>query len=303
MIVVTGASGFIGTNLSLALKNTSLIAVDIRTSNRVKVDYIHKDNLLSFLNDNVEEVECIYHLGGDTSTTSTDYNWIMSNNTEYTRSLWLWCTEFQKPFLYASSAATYGDGSRGYDDKVNPSIYTPLNLYACSKHIFDIWALQQKTAPPKWIGVKYFNVYGPYEDHKGPMASMAYLWFQQVKNDGEARLFRSYKPDVTDGEQKRDFVYISDVVDATVYLMNNNVKNGLYNIGTGQARTFSDFARAMFAAMSSTPNLRFIDMPDNLVNQYQYFTEADISKLRYSGYDKPFLSVEEGTKEYVKYLK
>jgi ADP-L-glycero-D-manno-heptose 6-epimerase len=321
MIVITGANGFIGANLlgqvhgqagdvvavddypSIADQTAATTAPAEARYFQVADAYVDKGQLLAFLADRAADIEAIYHLGACSDTTVTDRDWIMANNLEYTRQLWQWCTESQKPFVYASSAATYGDGIHGYDDEVNPRRYKPMNLYGESKHLFDLWALKQKDTPPRWGGVKYFNVYGPREEHKARMASMAYHWFKQIRKSGEARLFESYRPNIAHGDQQRDFIFVVDAVDATMHLMKTTpstaAPNGLYNVGTGAARTFADLADAMFAAMDRPANLRFIPMPQDLRDQYQYFTQATVAKLRRSGFDRPFLTVEEGTAQYV----
>lgn len=325
MIVVTGANGFIGANLVCGLNRRNgkgVVGVDrypsIRNRNgsvdvphstrypeAASAFYLDLDHLANWLTSDGSAVDALVHLGACSDTTETDRDFIMSNNFDYTRGLWRWCTEHQKPFIYASSAATYGDGSRGYDDQIDPSCFGPMNLYGQSKHRFDLWALRQTEAPPRWAGVKYFNVYGPRESHKRRMASMAHHWFNQVRQTGEARLFESHRPGTAHGEQNRDFVYVGDAVDATLHLLNTPVSaarpNGLYNVGTGQARTFVDLARAVFAALGREPKLVFIPMPDDLRNQYQYFTQAKVTKLRRAGFTRPFLSIDQGVCRFVEH--
>lgn len=309
MLIVTGANGFIGSNLVLALRARSvgpIVAVDepgeLRYFGQDDIHrFVGKDELWSYLEHEGSPVTGVYHLGATSSTTVTDRDYVLKNNTEYSRRLWQWCAAQQVPMVYASTAATYGDGSRGYDDQADPRDLAPLNLYGESKHLFDLWALEQSgdDAPPRWAGVKYFNVYGPREAHKGPQASMGYHWFNQVRDTGEAKLFKSYRDGYADGEQQRDFVYVGDAVDATIHLMEGEaVTSGLYNVGTGQARTFADLARAVFLAMDREPKLRYIEMPESLRPQYQYFTEAKIAKLQASGFDRPLRSVEEGMLSY-----
>ena len=310
MIAVTGANGFIGTNLVIALNRAGredVVAVDRfdppRYPDAVAVaERVDQDDFVSWLDSRAGDIEVIYHLGAFSSTSVTDREAVLANNVEYSKALWKWCVGQSVPFVYASSAGTYGDGSKGFDDEAAPSIYEPLSLYAESKQIFDLWALRQESTPPRWAGVKYFNVYGPYEAHKKQQASMGYHWFNQVRDTGEARLFKSYREGVADGEQWRDFIYVGDAVDATIHLLTAPaVANGLYNVGTGQARPFVDLARAVFAAMDKPPRLNFIDMPENLRGQYQYFTQAAVAKLRRSGFDRPFLTVEQGMQRYVEH--
>lgn len=315
MLIVTGANGFIGTNLVRALNaagHEDVVAVDRfdpprYTDAMTVAERVDMDDLPGWLDGQGGRVDGIYHLGACSDTTVTDRDYVMRVNFDYTRMLWEWCTAHTVPLVYASSAATYGDGSRGFDDEAPPEQYQPMNLYGESKHRFDLWALEQTQTPPRWAGVKYFNVYGPYEEHKGRMASMGYHWFNQVRDTGEARLFKSYREGYADGEQRRDFIYVKDAVDATIHLMTappGSVANGLYNIGTGQARPFADLARAVFAAMGPSggePNLVFIDMPQDLRNQYQYFTQATTNKLRAAGFSRPFLTVEQGMADYVQH--
>ncbi len=325
MWIVTGANGFIGTNLVRALNDAGrgeVVAVDRfdppRYTDAMDVaERVDMDDLRAWLDGDADAVDGIYHLGACSDTTVTDRDYVMRVNFEYSQMLWDWCTEHGRPLVYASSAATYGDGSNGFDDQADPEQYTPMNLYGESKHRFDLWALERADAghaPPRWAGVKYFNVYGPFEQHKGRMASMGYHWFNQVRDTGEARLFKSYREGYADGEQRRDFIYVKDAVDATVHLMTAppeppeppepsaaGVANGLYNIGTGEARTFADLARAVFAAMGREPKLVMIDMPEDLRGQYQYFTQATTAKLRAAGFTRPFMTVEQGMADYVRH--
>ena len=308
MFVVTGANGFIGSNLTLALRdrqNQPVAVVDDFSSVRYPDAIgdgprIAIEALPDWLDAHADQIQGLYHLGACSDTTVTDHDYVMRVNFEYTRTLWNHCVNHRTPFVYASSAATYGDGSQGYDDTVDPARYQPLNLYGQSKHRFDLWALQQTLTPPRWAGVKYFNVYGPHEDHKGRMASMAYHWFDQIRETGQAKLFKSYKPGYDHGQQQRDFIYVRDAVDATIHLMTAlDVNPGLYNIGTGQARCFADLATAVFTALKREPELCFIDMPDDLREQYQYFTQATVDKLRAAGFIQPMHSLEQGVEAYV----
>ena len=327
MIVVTGANGFIGSNVVARLNECGqghVVAVDrfeairsqgcaaaafegIRYLDRMNVEHcLDMDDLPNWLIRNQDAAEAVLHIGACSDTTQTDRDYMMANNLEYTRTLWQWCTEAHKPFVYASSAATYGDGALGYDDQVDQVCYRPMNLYGESKHLFDLWALEQDRTPPRWAGLKYFNVYGPNEFHKQRMASMAYHWFNQIRTTGEARLFESYRPDIAHGDQQRDFIYVADAVKATLHLLATPASvaapNGLYNVGTGTARTFADLARAVFAALELEPRLIFIPMPEDLRDQYQYFTQAQVAKLRTAGFADPFKSIEQGVEQYVRTL-
>jgi len=247
----------------------------------------------------VDEVEAIIHLGACSATTEKDADYLFQNNTRYTETLADWCIHNDIRFVYASSAATYGDGSLGYSDAdaVTPTL-KPLNMYGYSKHLFDLWALQRGWLN-KIVGLKYFNVFGPNEDHKGSMRSVVNIAYQQILKTGEVQLFKSDRPDYKDGEQMRDFVYVKDAVDVTLWFVDHPNANGLFNCGTGKARTWVDLASATFRAMGREPNIRFIDMPDHLKGKYQYFTQADAAKLRAAGYTKPFTTLEDAVKDYV----
>ncbi len=312
MLVVTGANGFIGSNLVAALRRRGDEPVAV-VDHFEAVRYpdalgdgprIAVNDLPAWLDAAGDRVRGVYHLGAFSSTSVTDRPAVIANNVTYSQTLWRWCADAGVPFVYASSAGTYGDGSKGFDDEADPSTYQPLSLYAESKQMVDLWALLQTHAPPRWAGVKYFNVYGPNEAHKGTQASMAYHWFKQVRDTGEARLFKSYKDGFADGGQQRDFLYVQDAVDATVHLMTApGVDNGLYNVGTGRPRTFADLARAVFAALDQPPKLTFIEMPQNLRAQYQYYTRATVDKLQRSGFTQPMHTLEQGVSAYVEQLR
>jgi ADP-L-glycero-D-manno-heptose 6-epimerase len=319
MIVVTGAAGFIGSNVVAALNargRPDIVAVDSFRHTAKDTRYLHalrihgtvdKDHLGRWLDEEGATVEAIIHQGACSDTTLRDRDYVIAVNTDYTRMLWQWCTRAGKPFVYASSAATYGDGLQGYDDRADPRTLKPLNLYGESKQLFDLWALEQGHTPPRWAGLKYFNVYGPREAHKGRMASVAFHAYQQIRESGRVTLFQSYKKEYADGGQRRDFVYVGDAVEATLHLLETPVSaqapNGLYNVGTGQARTFADLARAVFAALGRDPVIEYIPMPEDLRDRYQYFTQARIDKLRRSGFTRPFRPIEEGVRNYVAYLR
>ncbi|MFH1370104.1 MAG: ADP-glyceromanno-heptose 6-epimerase [Planctomycetota bacterium] len=317
MIIVTGGAGFIGSALVAELNKRGVddilvvdrLACDQRWKNLVNLrfaDYIDKDDFLDMVAEDVLpfSVEAVFHLGACSSTTETDVSFLMENNYEYTKQLAQWAADENIRFIYTSSAATYGDGSQGFsDDEAKLETLKPLNPYGYSKQIFDLWA-KRNGLFKKIVGLKYFNVFGPNEYHKGEMRSFALKAFEQINATGKVRLFKSHRPDYKDGEQKRDFLYVKDAVDMTLFFLDNPKTAGIYNLGAGTARTWNDLAKAVFAAMGRAPNIEYIDMPDSVRNQYQYFTEADISKLRTAGYKASITSLEDAVKDYVQnYLK
>ncbi len=320
MTVVTGAAGFIGRNTVAELNRrgqANLLLVDElgtdeKWKNLVGLQYEDLIQPAEFL-DRIHgigsaalpEIDGIVHLGACSATTERDADYLLRNNYAYTRSLCEWSQEHGARFVYASSAATYGDGSLGYDDADNstPSL-RPLNMYGYSKHLFDLWALRGGlfTKPENPIaGLKYFNVYGPYEGHKGDMRSVVHKSFGQVGADGKGKvkLFKSHRPDYKDGEQMRDFVYVKDAVDVTLFMLDQKQIGGLFNCGTGIARTWRDLVTAVYSAMGHNPQIDYIDMPEHLQGKYQYFTEATTDKLRAAGYTKPFTTLEDGIRDYV----
>ena len=308
MIAVTGAAGFIGSNLAhrLAGEGLELLLVDHpltpeKAENGVGLEafrFLDHEQFLAALGTEITRLDGVFHLGACSSTTETDWAYLARNNVGYTRRLWEWCAAAGCPFLYASSAATYGDGAEGFDDRTPPTELKPLNLYAKSKNDFDIWALAVvaagRPAPPAWAGVKFFNVYGPRERHKGKMASVVRQAHRQIRETGEVRLFRSTDPAYPDGGQVRDFVFVGDCVDHLLWLWKNRPAGGLYNSGTGTPRTFLDLTRAVFAALDREPVIRFTDMPAELAGRYQNYTRAEMSKLRAAGYTRPPSSLEDG---------
>ena len=310
--IVTGASGFIGSNLVAALNErgeSDILAVDeLGTDEKWKnlvglewTDYWEKDDFLFALrNDSLGKVDAVFHLGANSSTTEKNASHLVENNYRFTRELCEWCLHHDIRFIYASSAATYGDGSLGYSDSddVTPTL-KPLNMYGWSKQMFDLWAMRHNLFD-RIAGLKYFNVYGPREDHKGDMRSVINKAYHQILETGEVKLFKSYRPEYKDGEQARDFVFVKDTVAATLFFNDNRNVNGLFNCGTGKARTWNDLVKAVFAAMHLPPKITYIDMPETLRGKYQYRTEADVTKLREAGFEKPFASLEDGVADYVK---
>ena len=313
MIVITGALGFIGSCLVKKLNDEGyirdLMVVDDfykdykepNLKNKFILEWIHLDIFLEIVNKMPSKIDFIFHLGARTDTSEQNKAIFDKLNLNYSKALWNFCTEYQVPLIYASSAATYGAGEHGFKDdhKIVPKL-KPLNQYGESKNDFDKWVLKQKKTPPYWAGVKFFNVYGPNEYQKERMASVIYHTVAQIKATGEMKLFRSHKKGIKDGEQKRDFIYVKDVVDVLYYLYKQQKNSGLYNLGTGKARSFLDLATLTFKAMGLEPKISFIDIPEDIRENYQYFTEADMSKLKKTGYDKPFHSLEEGIEDYVK---
>jgi len=312
MIIVTGAAGFIGSYLikKLNAENfNAIIAVDafdnseknknlegLRIQERVELS-----QLMTWIDQHHELVEFIFHIGAISSTTEFDRQKLDRFNTQYTKDVWTKCIQYQIPLVYASSAATYGLGEIGYDDdETSISKLKPLNPYGQSKQDFDVWALQQPEKPFFWAGLKFFNVYGPHENHKGQQASVVWHAFHQIKKSGKMKLFRSHNPDYKDGEQMRDFVYVKDVVDVCYFLMHNRKNSGIYNLGSGKARTFLDLVKAVFKAMNKPETIEYIDTPVDIRDKYQYFTEAKMEKFKSIGYDKPFHTLEEGTTDYIR---
>jgi len=312
LIIVTGAAGFIGRNAVAELNrrgHDQLLLVDELGSdekwhNLVGLrfeDIISPGAFLQAVKTGTapQAAACI-HLGACSATTERNADYLLENNYRYTRTLCEWCLRQNVRFVYASSAATYGDGAIGYSDEdaVTPKLH-PLNMYGHSKHLFDLWALRSGLLD-RIVGLKYFNVFGPYEDHKGSMRSLVQKAYHQIQKSGYIELFKSYQPDYRDGEQKRDFIYVKDAVSVTLHFALEDLKTGgLFNCGTGVARTWIDLARALFTAMGAKADIRFIEMPEILRGKYQYFTQADAGKLRRSGYKKPFITLEDGVRDYV----
>ncbi len=311
MIVVTGALGFIGSCLVSKLNSDGhevLLAVDDfykdkknpNLEDKQVREWVHRDIFLNFLQTSWSNIDFIFHLGARTDTAEKSKEIFDRLNLNYSKEIWKICAEKEIPLVYASSAATYGIGDKGFkDDHEIIKKLKPLNPYGDSKNDFDIWALSQKSSPPFWAGLKFFNVYGPNEYHKKRMASVIFHTYNQIRKTGEMKLFRSHRKDYKDGEQSRDFVYVKDVVDVCAWLMDKKPENGLYNLGTGKARTFYDLAANTFKAFGKKENISFIDTPEDIRGTYQYFTEADMSKLKKAGYTKKMHTLEEGIEDYV----
>ncbi len=311
MILITGAAGFIGSNLVARLNRDDyrdIILVDdfsredknINLEGKTFSGRIHRDSFLSWLRDNHRLAQFVFHLGARTDSADLRKELFDRLNLDYSKKLWSLCTEFGLPLLYASTAATYGMGEHGFsDDHRLPQLLKPLNPYGESKNEFDKWVLAQEKKPFFWTGLKFFNVYGPNEYHKGRMASVVFHAYNQIKDTGMLKLYRSHNPACHDGEQKRDFIYVNDVVDVMCYMMHHRNNSGIFNLGTGRARTFIDLARNTFRAMKRKENIEYTDTPADIRGGYQYFTEAVMDKLRQTGYTGSFTPLEEGVEDYV----
>jgi ADP-L-glycero-D-manno-heptose 6-epimerase len=312
MIIVTGAAGFIGSCLTghlntLGFKNIVIVddfSREDKIPNLVGKFFTHKierDGFFDWLTTENPPIAYVFHLGARTDTTEFDYAVHEKLNVVFSKNIWKYCTEKQIPLVYASSAATYGAGELGYEDTHSiVDQLQPLNAYGISKNEFDKWAIVQREMPPAWFGLKFFNVYGPNEFHKGRMASVIFHSVNQIRTNGLVKLFKSHRPDFKDGQQLRDFIYVKDLLNVAVWLMENQPTSGLYNLGTGIARSFEDLVKATFAAMDLIPNIEFIDMPEDIREKYQYFTEANMSKLKATGYPEAFYSLEDGVADYVR---
>lgn len=314
MIIVTGGAGFIGSCVVRMLNDrgiSDIVIVDnialtdkwMNLRNKKYIEYINRSEFLSRLEDFSGKISHVIHMGACSSTTERDFDFLYKNNFEYTEALWKFCARNDASFIYASSAATYGDGSNGFDDKSDIKLLRPLNGYGYSKQLFDLWAEKElaggNKAPKQHVGLKFFNVYGPNEYFKGSMASVIFHTFNDVMKTGEKGLFKSYRPDYKDGGQLRDFVYVKDLCKVIEFMIDNPSVSGLFNLGTGKARSFYDLALATFNAMGREPKIKFIDMPENLREKYQYYTQAEMKKLREAGYAEPFYSLEDGARDYV----
>jgi ADP-L-glycero-D-manno-heptose 6-epimerase len=313
MIVVTGGAGFIGSAVVWKLNRMGIDKIIIvdelgkddkwkNLNGLVYEDFLHKNDFMGLiLQRSVPfKVTSIIHLGACSATTEKDADFLMDNNVHYSQELAKFCLEKGARFIYASSAATYGDGTNGYDDnETSLSNLRPLNMYGYSKHLFDLW-IKRNGLMNKVVGLKYFNVYGPNEYHKGDMRSVVHKAFEQVRDTGKVKLFKSYKPGYKDGEQKRDFVYVKDAVDITLHFLEHQDENGIFNVGTGKAQTWVELISTVFDAIGKPVNIEFVEMPESIRDKYQYFTEANLKKLNSIGYTKPAMSVREGVTDYVK---
>lgn len=318
MIIVTGGAGFIGSNLVAGLEEhgcRDIVICDVlgdgdkwrNIAKREIRDIVHPDRLMDYLQTHAGDIEAIFHMGAISSTTEKDADLIIDTNFVLTRRIWKWCGNNNVRLIYASSAATYGDGAQGFKDDSSTgalSALRPLNPYGWSKHVFDrrlarVMEEKIETMPPQWAGLKFFNVYGPNEYHKGEQMSVICKLYPQVMAGAAARLFKSNHPDYEDGGQLRDFVWVGDCVSVMLWLYDNKDVCGLFNVGTGKARSFKDLAEATFKAAGKAPKIHYFDMPENLSRKYQNYTQADVSKLRAAGYQKPFTELEEGTRVYV----
>ncbi|MDD5570436.1 MAG: ADP-glyceromanno-heptose 6-epimerase, partial [Bacteroidales bacterium] len=312
MVIITGAAGFIGSCLVGKLNSEGIkdiVVVDDFTDESKEKNLedkffagrVDRKIFFDWAEDKIEEIDFIFHIGARTDTTEFNKDIFDELNLNYSKKIWALCAGNNIPLIYASSAATYGLGSLGYDD--NHEIIQklkPLNPYGESKNEFDKWALKQNKKPDFWIGLKFFNVYGPNEYHKGRMASVVFHSFNQIIETGKVKLFKSHNPAFEDGKQLRDFIYVKDVLDVCYFLMQQKEHSGIYNLGTGKARTFLDLTNAVFKAMNKKPEIVFIDTPEDIREKYQYFTEAKMNKLFSIGYKKPFANLEDGIADYIK---
>jgi ADP-L-glycero-D-manno-heptose 6-epimerase len=317
MIVVTGGAGFIGSNVVAALGEVGADPVSVvdrlgrgekwRNLRRHEIDeLVDPSGLDDFLQRRVGDIDLVVHMGAVSATTEKDADLIVESNLRLSQKIWTWCARHEVPLIYASSAATYGDGSEGFSDDADPTALArlkPMNAYGWSKHAFDRWVIRATSGsgpiPPQWVGLKLFNVYGPNEYHKGAMRSMVAKAYPAAVAGTPTTLFRSHHPDYPDGGQKRDFVYVKDCVDVILWLMGHREVNGLFNVGTGRAQTWLELMGALYAATGKELAVEWEDIPDEIRDRYQYFTQADMGRLRAAGYDRPFQSVEEGVADYV----
>jgi ADP-L-glycero-D-manno-heptose 6-epimerase len=301
MIVVTGGNGFIGSNLVKELERRGYIGIIVLDTKNETLQ-----SIFEWLVTHNKEIDCVFHLGAITDTTVMDRNLFDEFNVGASLFIWNLCTEYKIPLIYASSAATYGDGEEGFDDEHDILNLKPLNPYGWSKQQFDVWAETQEKQPPQWYGLKFFNVYGYGEEHKGKMASVVLQLYHQIQfcsGPAKIQLFASHRKDYSHGEQLRDFIYVDDVVDICIWLYENKPLSGIYNVGTGKARSFNDLAKSVFKSLGEKEKISYIDTPIKIRDKYQYFTEAKMNKLRGAGYNKEFIELEDGVEKYIKKLK
>lgn len=309
-VIVTGGAGFIGSCIVRELNDMGIQDITIVDNvastekwrnlvNKEYTEYINKKDFLARLSEFGHKTSHVIHMGACSDTMQQNFDYLYQNNFEYTKILWEFCTKQKISFLYASSAATYGDGGVGFDDQTDISKLRPLNGYGYSKQLFDLWAERQTQRPAQYAGFKFFNVYGPNEYHKGSMASVVFHGYHSIKQSGVIKLFKSYQKPYKNGGQLRDFIYVKDICSVIRFMMENPAINGLFNLGTGRARTFESLGKAVFSALGLSANIEYIDMPENLRPKYQYFTEAAMDKLRNVGYTRPFYSLEDGVSDYV----
>jgi len=311
MIIITGAAGFIGSNLLQKLNEegfTDLVLVDDFSRKEKERNYlgkkytelVNREDFIPWLRENQRFAEFVFHLGARTDTTEFDKKVFDKLNLNYSKAVWNTCAEFGIPLVYASSAATYGAGEQGYSDSHETiPLLKPLNPYGESKNDFDNWVLKQEKTPSFWAGLKFFNVYGPDENHKGRMASVVYHAFKQIRETGKMKMFRSHNPDYRDGEQLRDFIYVKDVVEIMYFFLHNRKKSGIYNTGTGKAETFLELVNQTFMAMGISPVIEFVDTPADIRDKYQYFTQAEMKKLRDAGFQSSIRSLAQGVPDYI----
>lgn len=320
MILVTGGAGFIGSNLVAGLEKAGADAIVVcdrlgsdekwrNIAKRDLADLIPPEDIAAFIEGAGSRIDAVFHLGAISATTETDADYIIDNNFRLSRTLWELCTRYRIPLIYASSAATYGDGSAGFDDDGSRralSRLQPLNAYGWSKHLFDRWVMRmvkgggETLSPPQWAGLKFFNIYGPNEYHKGGQISVALKNFREISESGTAILFKSHNPDYPDGGQRRDFVWVGDCVDVMLWLIGNPSVNGLFNLGTGKARSFAELAGAVFAVLGREADIHYVPTPPAIRETYQYFTEARMARLRQAGYTAPVTGLEDGVGRYVR---
>ena len=306
MIIITGASGFIGKATALFFAENfffSICLVDFLKPNHKKLqgsNFVHTDDLFDFIDLKKDQISFVIHLGAITDTTEKDLELLEKYNLSYSKSVWEKCVNYSIPLIYASSAATYGNGNMGFsDDHQKVNLFKPLNFYAKSKHDFDKYVLAEKNTPPFWFGLKFFNVFGSDESKKGKMSSIIHQAFKQIKKTNKMQLFKSNDLKIKNGDQCRDFIYIEDVINIIYFMYNNKIKSGIYNVGTGQATTFNTVVRNVFKSIQKDEIIEYIEMPESLKGQYQNYTKADINKLRKAGYKKDFLNIEKSVCDYI----